>query len=157
LESVNARVFQTLQELAERKPSWTFTVKLHPYARRAHFRTAKTLPNLRVLQREPLSPLLEAASVVMAWNTTVVLEAVAMNRPIVGPSLGLLPEDVPAASLGVAYELRDLDRLEQALEDALRLEGCPNRDAYLAQVMPYHSDDAVQRVLDVIREEMGRP
>jgi UDP-N-acetylglucosamine 2-epimerase len=155
LESVNARIFAALQELAERRPSWSFTVKLHPYALHRQFHPRRRLANLRVLQSEPLGPVLEAASVVVAWNTTVVLEAVAMDRPLVGPSLGLLPEFVPAATLGVAIEVRAIGELEPAIEAALRLDGCPNREAYLAKVMPYGADEAAGRVLAVIKGELG--
>ena len=134
---------------------------------RALFGDASWPPNLRVLAEGGITPLLEAAWVVVGHNTTVLFEALAMGKPVVVPHFA---EALDPRYAGYLVEVGDgaenaaspddlADRiLAKCRQPAdIKVELSPAVDASLAHWTGNSDGRAAARARSVILAEIGRP
>ncbi len=158
----NRRYLQALLELLACEPSWSLVIKLHPRDQRAYYETALTEVEpsvrscVRILQEEDVQQLLLIADVLLAWNTSVIQEAVLMKKSIIGLNFFAFPEAIPSVSEGVALPARHAEELSQALrsvfanDESTLAAMVEARQKYIARHLKADERTAVERILELI-------
>jgi CDP-glycerol glycerophosphotransferase (TagB/SpsB family) len=158
----NRRYLQALLELLTRELSWNLVIKLHPRDQRAYYETAlaevesSVRSRVCVLQEEDIQQLLLIADVLLAWNTSVIQEAVLAKKPIIGLNFFAFPEAISSVSEGVALPARDAEELSQALrgvfanDESTLAAMVEARQKYIARHLKADERTAVERIIELI-------
>lgn len=158
----NRRYLQALLDLLVRESSWNLVIKLHPRDQRVDYEAvlAEVEPavrsRVRILQEEDIQQLLPIAEVLLAWNTSVIQEAVLMEKPIIGLNFFSFPEAIPSVSEGVALPARNSEELSQSLHRALANAESTSaamaeaRQKYIARHLKADERTAVERIIELI-------
>lgn len=112
------RIEEKLQEILERRRDWHLLVRPHPNeSRRGHsLRGHTTLAE----EGEPLDPMLAAADVVVIMTSTIGIEARLVGKPVISVDLSVFTADAPFASEGLSLGIRDLNLLEEAIDQSIQ-------------------------------------
>lgn len=105
----------------------------------------------------PLRPLIQQCDLVIAQQTTAIVEAVAAGKPVVMVDLSGLPEQFPFSKLGLVQRVEKEAELvavvESMLEDyQLRQDLVAKADAALESILTGLDSQATKRILDLIED-----
>ncbi len=158
----NSRYLTALLEILAAEAHWFLLIKLHPRDQRDVYEKGlsqldRTLRRrVRLLQAEEMQELLPLADVLLAWNTSVIQEAVLAGKAIVGINFFDMPESIPSVSEGVALPARDPAELRTALHRLLSGEAealaslAQARPRYAARYLNVGERTAVDRILALL-------
>lgn len=134
---------EKLLDILTRHPDWYLVIRPHPSESLSY----KDLPQNTVISQssESLYELLVAVDVVITMSSTVGLEAVLLEKPLVSLDLSIFTADAPYSKMGIAKGVDNLDRLEETLEAVLA--GSWRCSATLPGI-----GDSTDKVLSVIAE-----
>ena len=112
-----SKIEAELCNISRRRPNWQILFRPHPNWPREY----TDLPCGVTIsgQDYDLHTLLHAVDVVLTMTSTVGLEAVLIDKPLVTIDLSLLIEFAPYSALGMSFGVQDLDVLESAIVEAL--------------------------------------
>jgi spore coat polysaccharide biosynthesis protein SpsF len=134
-------------------PEQFLIIKIHPGDKGEHFQSLmKRYPNFSrytILDNGAMEDLLHASSVVVNWASTVGLEALMMDRPVVNVNLFGKPDFIPFVQAHAAYDVRKAEDIAKAIAEAV---GNPRawaneRKAFLQEYCSGVDGLASQRVL----------
>lgn len=119
-ERLPRQVEAQLLLLAEQYPDWQWVFRPHP----SEVVAFTQLPtNVRISDRsESLHDLLKMVDLVITMTSTVGLEAVLVDLPLVTVDLSVFSADSPYTRLGYSVGVTQLEHLEQAIHTALARE-----------------------------------
>ncbi len=158
----NSRYLTTLLEILAAEANWFLLIKLHPrdqreaYEKRLSECDHTLRGRVRLLQAEDMQELLPLADVLLAWNTSVIQEAVLANKAIIGINFFGMPEAIPSVSEGVALPARTPEELRCALQSLLLGPGAVHaalaaaRPRYAARYLNVSERSAVDRILELL-------
>jgi UDP-N-acetylglucosamine 2-epimerase len=158
----NRRYLQALLDLLVREPSWSLVIKLHPRDQRAEYEAvlaeaeAGVRSRVRILREEDIQQLLPMADAMLAWNTSVIQEAVLAEKPIIGLNFFSFPEAIPSVSEGIALPARSSEELSQSLHRALANAESTSRamaearQKYIARHLKADERTATERIIELI-------
>jgi len=164
----NRRYLQALLDLLVRESSWNLVIKLHPRDQRADYNAvlakaeASVRSRVRILQEEDMQQLLPMADAVLAWNTSVIQEAVLVEKPIIGLNFFAFPEAIPSVSEGVALPAHSVEELAQALhrvfanEKATLAAMVEARRQYATRHLNVNERTAAERIIELIETKEHR-
>jgi hypothetical protein len=162
-EDYNERMFRGLQEIAARHRNILFMFKPHPSERVKRFRKIldESLENLNIVDPDQnIDEILYISDIVMSWNSSVIVEAVILDKPIIGMNFFGQSEKVRCASEGVAIEAKSIEQLEKAIRDITSnnedVAGLMKRArvAYIEKFL-YRTDGlATSRIADTLEDLM---
>jgi hypothetical protein len=165
-ENYNERMFQGLQEVAEKNRNMLFMFKPHPSERVKKFKKMlrKSLRNMRIVDPEQsIDEIIYISDIVMSWNSSVIIEAVILDKPVIGMNFFGQSEKVRCASEGIAIEARSIGELENAIRDIISDSGDTAgsmkraRVAYMEKFL-YKTDSlAASRIVDELEDLMKNP
>lgn len=113
------RIESNLIRMLSRHPDWRLIIRAHP---NEPFRLPAHEKNTLVSQPgTPLDPVLAAADVVVIMTSTVGLEARLAGKPVISVDLSIFTDTAPFARVGLAVGIKKIERLESAIEKALRM------------------------------------
>ncbi|MDZ7268733.1 MAG: UDP-N-acetylglucosamine 2-epimerase [candidate division KSB1 bacterium] len=158
----NSRYLRALLEILAAEPQWFLLIKLHPRDQREAYEKGLSGNNrglrhrVRLLQNEDMQELLPLADVLLAWNTSVIQEAVLAGKAIIGINFFGMPEAIPSVSEGVAVPARDAAELQAALQRILAGDQttlaalAAARPRYAARYLNAGERSAVDRILELL-------
>ncbi|MCK6562682.1 hypothetical protein L6R21_26120 [bacterium] len=158
----NQRYLAALLEILAAEPLWFLLIKLHPRDQREVYekglaeRDRALRGRVRLLQAEDMQGLLPLADVLLAWNTSVIQEAVLAGKAIIGVNFFGMPESIPSVSEGVALPARTPEELRGALQSLLLGKGAVHamlaeaRPRYAARYLNVSERSAVDRILELL-------
>jgi hypothetical protein len=134
--ATNEALVRSALEALDRLPGGRLTVKLHPGQSDWSFvarivRSATNRTRIAVRRHEPLYPLLAEASVVVVHRSSVAIEALVAQRPVIVHRVGTEPTtaDLELADL----QLRVTERPSDLAAAAIELSGAAAARRYLAE------------------------
>lgn len=164
----NRQYLQALLDLLVHKSSWNLMIKLHPRDQRADYDAvlaeaeAGVRSRVRILQEEDIQQLLPMADAVLAWNTSVIQEAVLAEKPVIGLNFFSFPEAIPSVSEGVAMSARNSEELSQSLHrvfanaESISAAMVEARQKYIARHLKADERTAVERIIELIETKEHR-
>ncbi len=163
-EDYNERMFQGLQEVAGRCRDVKFLFKPHPSERVKRFKKIldkSSLGNVSIVDPEQsIDEILYISDIVMSWNSSVLVEAVILDKPIIGMNFFGQSEKVRCVSEGVAIEARGVGELENAIKDITSNNGDiagsmkRARAAYIEKFLFRADGRASGRIVDILEDLM---
>jgi UDP-N-acetylglucosamine 2-epimerase len=162
----NLRYLEAFAELLAREQNWALIIKLHPRDQRTGYETALAKmekyvrSRVKILQDEDIQQLLPIADVLLAWNTSVIQEAVLAGKPIIGINFFGFPEAIPSVSEEVALPARAASELSHALCNVLAGDKsilsamAAARKKYAARYLNAGDRAAVARIVELLDSEV---
>ena len=162
-EDYNEKIFYALLELASEQNNTMFIFKPHPSERVRRFKRMlhRSLKNMMIVSSmHNMNEVLYISDIVMSWNSSMIVEAVIHDKPIIGLNFFGFAENVPCVSRGVALEARDSTELKKAI-DCIHLNKdniCgvmkAARERYIKDYLFRADGKASKRIADTLEELM---
>lgn len=117
-ENYNEKIFAVLQDVARRHRDIMFIFKPHPSERINRFTRIqdKSLSNILIANpQQSAYEIMYISDIVMSWNSSVIIEAVILDKPIIGLNFFEQAETLRCVSEGVAIEVSQMKELEEAI------------------------------------------
>jgi hypothetical protein len=148
---IQSKVRKALIEAASRHADWHLILRKHPSepAQETSLQSNVTLSD----NRDDLAVQLTAVDVVVTMTSTVGIQGVLWDKPLVRVCLSEFDKTVPYESLGVALTVDRLERLEERLAAALS-QGPESEAMQAARLRLPRPGTAAKRVADLV-ESMG--
>jgi 3-deoxy-D-manno-octulosonic-acid transferase len=102
------------------------------------------------------------ADALLAWNTSVIQEAVLAKKAIIGLNFFNFPEAISSVSEGVALPARDAEELSKALhgifanDESTLAAMVEARQKYITRHLKADERTAVERILELIYKHTSR-
>jgi hypothetical protein len=119
--SQRGKVIEKLIEIFNSKPEYFCFYKLHPNEDEEFYKKYLSVipPNMLLKKHIETNCIVVLSDIVMTFNSTVGLQAVYTNKPLITINLSDLPYKTEYSRYGCAVLLTDLDLLEQYIEKLL--------------------------------------
>jgi len=159
----NKSMMDYILTLSDEYEDCFFLLRPHPVDPLCEMGNKFLRENVRMCDHSmPVQDILHISSIAITWNSTVIMDAVVMNRPIIGMNIYLDGEAIPCVSEGVALEARDMDSLRASIDKILTDRGsvignlASARKRYVEKFLFRHDGMASSRVADSIESMMKR-
>lgn len=159
------RIVERVVEAASGPPAKEIVVKLHPRSHPREMEFAKSLASehrVSVVQHVPSFDLLRACDVLVVESSSLAIEAMICDKPVITMNLTVYPDLQPHAEKGAALAARTGGELRRAFE--VVFGGGPELEALLARarrVLPEYLEaldgTATRRVLDLMEALIDTP
>ena len=165
-ENYNEKIFAELQRLCRKFASVMFVFKPHPseLVRAFHRLADRSLKNLIITEADRnATELFYISDIIMSWNSSVITEAVVLQKPIIGLNFHALPEKAPCVSEGVALPARNPAELEKAIGRIFSNEGnileimSHARAGYIEKYLYKADGMASSRIADTLEDLIKNP
>jgi glycosyltransferase involved in cell wall biosynthesis len=158
------RVLAAFYQVASKYEDIRFTIKLHPnetsYIHNVLIRKYG-LRNVTITKETDIYRLLQRCDLlVTSWDSTTAMEAMLFGKPVVMLNLTGRSEGVPYAETGAVIQVRSIDEISAAIEQALHDRTIRDRLAwgrkqFVTEFLNGMDGHAARRCADLIENEIG--
>jgi len=139
------KVESYLYALLEKHPNWHLVIRPHPNDP-TEFNNLPDRVSLST-QQDDLPTFLQASDVIITVNSTVGIQGVAIDKPLITVELGAASPFTPYGEMGFSIGIQDVNLLEKSILKAL--------DGFKAPATLPKPGRATQAVVEVIREMLA--